>query len=282
MPLNALVLESRLISDLAPNNPGRFYSLLSEADEKLLNAGRWRWTRTLLTLTPNADNQVVLPQDYESIVGARIGDSPTGIGWQELEFYDMGPGLVKVDGCRGQLIDQGLIEMADGNLSFDLEEEEYAGTLIPSVEVNGHLSWSTTGAAAAPDENLWVRVYWNSGAWKLDLYEDEALSASWSSVSTAEVPDGLAWTGTGDLSVTASTGYKRVYKLVDDESPAITALVRYAARPIEKPSDVPRCQSFSALKQTMLSLIYEEANDLERAVAYFSMAMDTLDKQESS
>ncbi len=190
MPLNALTLETRLIDKIAPDDTEAFYEILTQADERLLNLGKWRWTREVLEPTI-VDGLLVLGPDYESIVGCRIGSLAAGVLWQEIEYLEGGPGEIPVQGCKGQLIDQGIQTI--------LGED--------------------------------VRVYRLTG---------------------------------------------------EDVTDTITVLARYKAIELTSPSDFPRCQSFAALKQMMMSVIYEEANDLERSVGYAQMARNTLDDQEAA
>lgn len=198
MPLNALALELRLIDKISPDDTEGFYEILTQADERLLNSGKWRWTRAVLepAITQSViDGEEVgfiyLDETYESIVGCRIGHLAAGVLWQEIEYLEGGPGEIPVQGCKGQLLDQG-VESGSGG-----ERRAYR----------------VTGEAV-----------------------------------------------TGD----------------------ITILARYKAYEITTPDDFPRCQSFPALKQMMMSIVYEENNDLERSVAYAQLARQTLDDQEAA
>jgi hypothetical protein len=178
-------MESRCLSIIAPENTERFYLLLTEADERLLEAGKWAWTRGPIDLIP-VNGVVTLPLGYESIVGCRIGSMAAGVLWQEIEYVEGGPGVIPVEGCQGQLLDQGMV------------------------------------------------------------------------------------------------GEDRVYKCVGAQPDVVVVLARYAPRELTKPEDVPRCQSFSALRSMMMGIIYEEKNDLDRAQGYFQMAMATLNNQETA
>ncbi len=185
--LTALNLEASLLDKLAPGNPEEFYRLLSEADERLLNSGRWAWTRAVLELSAT-DGLIILPAGYRAICGCRIGTRASGVLWQEIEYLEDGPGQIQVEGVNGQLLDQGLRDV-----------------------------------------------------------------------------DGVML---------------RHYVTTSDDITTLTVLARYDAQIIANPSDVPRCQSFSALKQAMMALVFENKNDLERSQGYLQIARDTLDKQE--
>lgn len=108
MPLTAQNLTTGLLSRISPGNTAKFYQMLTEADERLLNMGRWVWTRAVLTL-PVVDGFVTLPAGYKSISGCRVGSVATGVLWQDIEYLEGGPGEINVEGCHGaQLLDQGL------------------------------------------------------------------------------------------------------------------------------------------------------------------------------
>jgi hypothetical protein len=109
MPLTALALETRLLDEITDGDSDRFRELLSEVDERLLEMGKWQWTRGPIDLTP-VDGIVELPEGYSSIVGCKIGSMAAGVLWQEIEYLEGGPGIIPVEGINGQLLDLGLIE----------------------------------------------------------------------------------------------------------------------------------------------------------------------------
>lgn len=192
MPLTVQHLRSRFRDQLANGDDCKFLSLLTEADERLLNMGRWHWTREPITLTPDEDRRVILPDDYESIVGARLGSVPRGVRWQEAEFMEDGPSFLQIEGCTGRLIDQGL----------------------------------------------------------LLLGSDDTLS--------------------------------RVYRISDVETNEVTALARFASREYTDDAQTVLCPSVAALKQMIMSIIYENANDVKVSMDYQGKAKLTLDEHEAA
>ena len=88
---------------------------------RLLEYGRWRWTRTTTTLAHSA-GIIALPTTYSSILGARVGKEPVDIRAEEFEFVPGGVGEVDLGVGSSRLIDQGL--NAEG-----LREYKVAGTL---------------------------------------------------------------------------------------------------------------------------------------------------------
>lgn len=101
-------LRTSLQAQIAPGNDTEFLRLLSEADMRLLEFGRWKWTRGRVTLTPSS-GVVTLPLNFASLLAARVDTYPIGIEEEEYEFNPNGPGEIEVGGGRSvRLIDQGL------------------------------------------------------------------------------------------------------------------------------------------------------------------------------
>lgn len=100
-------LKELFLAKIAPQNDKEFLRLLVEADMRLLEYGRWRWTKTRTTLTP-VDGYVVLPADYSSVLGARIDKFAVDIRDEDYEFVPGGRGEVDLGIGSSRLIDQGL------------------------------------------------------------------------------------------------------------------------------------------------------------------------------
>lgn len=127
MPTVAFLKEN-LQAQIAPGNPEEFLRLLSEADMRLLEWVRFRFTRTRVTLTP-VDGIVVLPADYASILAAQVGGLPVDINDESFEFTAGGVGDVEVGGSGGiMLIDQGIND--DGFRHYKVTGSWSAGTTV--------------------------------------------------------------------------------------------------------------------------------------------------------
>ncbi len=109
MPTLVSELKTRLQSQIAPGNDTEFYRIASEAYERLIESGKWHWTRERQTLAVT-DGIVELPGGYRSIVACRLNEIPKNIKWEESEFYDEGQGEIPIDGCKYLIVDQGLVE----------------------------------------------------------------------------------------------------------------------------------------------------------------------------
>lgn len=101
-------LKASYQAQIAPGDDTEYLRILTEADLRLLEFGKWRWTRGRVSLTP-ASSLVTLPADYASILGARSDQFPLDIRDEEYEFVPEGVGEIEVGGYNGvRLIDQGL------------------------------------------------------------------------------------------------------------------------------------------------------------------------------
>jgi hypothetical protein len=103
-------LKQHTMAQIAPGNPEEFLRLLTEADLRLLEFCKFKWTRTRVTLTP-VDGIVTLPADYAGILGAQVSGMPVDIKDESFEFVAGGVGDVEVGGAGGvMLIDNGFDE----------------------------------------------------------------------------------------------------------------------------------------------------------------------------
>lgn len=105
-------LKTSFQAQIAPGDATEFLRILTEADMRLLEYGRWRWTRGRDTLTP-VSGYVTLPTTYASILGARVGKNAVEIRDEDYEFVPGGVGEVDLGTGHSRLIDQGLVEIAD-------------------------------------------------------------------------------------------------------------------------------------------------------------------------
>jgi len=110
-------LKTQMQDRIAPGDDLGFLRLLTEADMRLLEYGRWRWTRKATTLS-HADGIITLPSMYSSILGARVGKEPVDIRAEEFEYVPGGVGEVDLGVGSSRLIDQGVNE--DGERQYKI------------------------------------------------------------------------------------------------------------------------------------------------------------------
>ena len=123
-------LKTTFQSQIAPGDDSEFLRILTEADIRLLEHGRWRWTRTKVVLTP-VDGIITLPATYAAILGAQVGDYPSDIRAEEYEFAPDGIGDVQVGEGSTRLIDQGL--NGDGLRTYKVSGYISDGTTITAL-----------------------------------------------------------------------------------------------------------------------------------------------------
>ena len=102
-------LKSLFQNQIAPGDSEEFLRILTEADLRLGEFGRWSWTRGVDTLTP-VNGIITLPAAFASILGARVGNGAVDIFDRDYEFTPGGPGEVDLGNGFSRLIDQGLNE----------------------------------------------------------------------------------------------------------------------------------------------------------------------------
>lgn len=288
MPLTALHLESRLLSQIAPGNPEEFYRLLTEADERLLNSGKWRWTRERVVLP--VDNGIVrLPDGYESIVAARLNGIGKNVGWEEREYLEDESSCMCIQGCSAQIQDKGLFNGPADSMTVIIEDLDFSLKVVPTNQIlNGKLIYVSDRSVTSPPppNGDFASIVWTGSAWTAFCYRDGIVCGVYSVNDDTETPfDLVGWSGAliyPPMYSVRDTAIFRSYSISDTSIEEIEVLARFESRTTAAPSDIPVCQSFPALKQAMLSIIYEENNDLERSMGYMSIALDTLNKQESS
>lgn len=106
-------LKGMFQNQISPSDDSEFLRLLTEADMRLLEFGRWGWTRTKATLTP-VEGIITLPTTYASILGARVGKGPVDVFDQDYEFCPGGPGEIDLGHGHSKLIDQGMCSVETG------------------------------------------------------------------------------------------------------------------------------------------------------------------------
>jgi hypothetical protein len=162
-------LKEKLQAQIAPGDDYQFLRLLTEADMRLLEFGRWRWTRVSTTLSHNA-GIITLPTKYSSILGARVGKEPIDIRAEEFEFVPGGVGEVDLGVGSSRLIDQGL--NAEG-----FREYKVAGTLEDTDIVTAMVMYAPATLydpdvvdSSLPDDAVTVTLCPDATALKLMMF----------------------------------------------------------------------------------------------------------------
>ena len=290
MPTAASILETRYQALVAPGNDIEFFRLLTEADERLLFAGRWHWAREPLSLSV-VDGVVMLPDAYHSIVGARINGHSVGVNWQESEWFEGGPGeFIPIEGASSFLVDQGIMEnravsimTISGTLTDGSNPVVFPKLL--STDVAGR--WTSNGGDA-PLSGEWYRFTSSPpDTVAAEKYVDGSGVCGWEGLYVSNPEDAVlaplgSETGTPIISVEFASS--RVFKLTSTNADITTVdvLARYKPAVIDSSDDFALGPLPAALKQMMLSIIFEEANDSGNAEAYRAKAIRDLNEHEAA
>lgn len=266
---------------LAPGDDGAFLQLLNEADAALLNKGKWPWTRRVVELEVE-DGLAELPPQYSSILAVRVGNTPAPSHAQEYEFSDAGPGFVRPEHSgRFRLIDQGLVDApATSPKSLDVVTGAYDSyaifTGLTGVEAHQFV------------EGMQVEVSWNVEVTP-DTYEEikEDVILRFTGPVGGDFGIGFAIPGlssgdviaSGSAVITIPSPSRRLFKVVglDQDNPEpVTVLAQYAPSRLARDTDTPRCTNARALKLAMYAVLYENNNDLRRALTFWQGAEEAL------
>ena len=124
-------LKTQMQAIIAPGNDVEFLRLLQEADIRLLESGKYRWSRKRISLTP-ADGYVTLPSDCFAVLGATMARYPLDIRSEEYEFAPGGAGEIEIGGGESNyLVDQGLDP--DGNRFYKVTGQIKADYTISAL-----------------------------------------------------------------------------------------------------------------------------------------------------
>lgn len=157
--LTVTQLKQKIQPQIAPGNDVEFLRLLQEADDRLLEFGRWRWTRNKIKLTvvdgfmaldvdaPPAISSdsttgaelryVTLAPNYVSLVAAQLADGGSDIKDEEFEFAQGGVGNVKLLDGNVSLIDNGYVDVTAGMTTETRRCYKVAGDIEVGTTITG-------------------------------------------------------------------------------------------------------------------------------------------------
>lgn len=124
MSLPVHVFTERYLAQIAPGDNAGFVRILNEAEERLMETGRWHWCKALVTLVVEDGGRVRLdPSVHRAILGCTVDNGATVIQTRELEFLPGGPGREDpAAGNAGYLIDEGIVVVPDNEGSDSGED----------------------------------------------------------------------------------------------------------------------------------------------------------------
>lgn len=142
-------LKELFQAEIAPGDDEGFLRLLQEAEIRILEAGRWQFTRRRVELTA-VNGIITLDPAYASIIGAQLDSYPASIHAMDFEFTPDGPGEIEVLGGGSlKLIDQGLTDSLE-------RQYKVIGCDSDDIEIVAlvHLAPATLYDPEIPDSDL--------------------------------------------------------------------------------------------------------------------------------
>lgn len=271
-----------------------FRRIANEADDRLLGIGKWVWTRESLQLVPD-QGIITLPEGFDAIAGARYKNRSLVIHSREYPFSQGVSTKITVDPPGDHsLHDRGWHKETGSPSKITI-----VGMIVPNVagdhlyigELDGRPAFSTNGTNVPAVAGLWSIISWTTSEWTIQIYNNGFLSGIWSGPYDVASPDLVpSWDDTfgvsGDID-DILLAYNldipvRTYLMQGgrDIVEAVDCLVAKAPVKLQSVTDYVHCPNPEAIKLAMLSVVYEEANDIERSVAFLQNAVSLLDGRE--
>jgi len=276
---------STLLSEyIKPGGTPTFISRLNQVLDRLYQMGDWKELQAEFEADVSA-GYIVLPPDYESILGARVQDMPVPVHSTSYEYQDRGPGYLErpVGGVYG-LIDKGWVSLLsdlpeDGldNLTFTLVRGAFQSgdniTVLYTTTEHGEVLSSNnltsgTTLTITPQSNI------------TDIGAISFSSLPARVVASSEDVDGndiiYAILPPGD-------GAARYHRYEVPQVPESTeeewvlhVLCKRAFHPLAGNDDLVYLDNIHALKHGLLAVLAEDESDLDRAQVHWELAKKTL------
>jgi hypothetical protein len=156
---------------------------------------------------------------------------------------------------------------------------------------SGRWHWTRKKIELTPDEDFVVALPDEFESIVGCRIDDVAAGVRWEeadfiSGDRASIPvDGCMGviTDLGLLTYGSDENITRLYQVHDSDAQLLYCLVRYEAKDaFEDPADTVLCPIATPLKQMMMAIIYEEANDTNKSLEYKSLATGTLNEHEAA
>lgn len=141
----------------------RLFDIVNEAQETLLNKGKWKGTILTFNFCVNSNACVVWPREIEAIEAIAVCKSPVTIRSQWYEFAASGFGLIDAaDNCFNQLVDRGEVvafdEVVGSNKKLAVYADRTEGTgkyiTLQFYDSNGQWVRSTFNGEVIDGEKL--------------------------------------------------------------------------------------------------------------------------------
>lgn len=286
-------VRQTLHQHVSPDGPNSISvpSRINELGERFFVSGKWKGMLVEVDLDAS-EGYVTLPRRCESILGITVQKMPRTPFGRWYSFSPGGPGEVDLSAYSGPDV---VVDLGDGFCTYkdspyesfrvrikvpnssDLNNGNYV--IVKGLDSNGKAVYDANGSEG-------IRIDLTSA--------QNTTSQYFSSISTIiksptlgyltlwAVDASSAETQIGDYEPgETNISYRRYRVTVADtsETPAVRALCKRRFVPVVSENDEVIPGNMGALKLGLISLKYEDTNDLERANEYFTKALSLLNAE---
>lgn len=285
--------RATLHQHISPDGPAAalVLSRINEVCERFFVSGRWKGMLVEVDLTVT-DDYVTLPRRCESILGVSVEKAPVTPFGRWYSFVPGGPGQIDSSSYSGP--------------DLILDEGDNHPTFIDPPFDSFRLRVKVPNAADRDEGNYLVcrgtdtdgkTVYTSEGeeGYILSMDGAEVTSPEYFTTITsvskpptqgyatlwAVSPDGAEFQIGEYEPGETEIGYRRyrIVRATGSETPSIRALCKRRFIPAVSENDEIIPDNMGALKLGLISLKYEDTNDLERATEYFQRALSLLNAE---
>lgn len=276
-----------MLSAYLPLNDGHsaatsILPMLNQVLARLYNMGNWRALQQEIQLDVSS-GYVCLPEDYESILSARVNDIPIEINGQHYEYQRTGPGLLE----------------RPVSYIFGLTDEGFVPTMsdLPSAGLEDLTFTLIEGTWAADD---FIRVEYVTEDGKI-VYSPTLTGLSTITLTPAKAIisiQSIQYTSMPSR-VTAMDAEDHLYAILmpgdgvceyrrysvpqvpetPDEDWIISAVAKMKFKQLTVNTDIVYLDNVTVLKHSFLAVTAEDNADLERATYHWNIVEQALQKE---
>lgn len=261
----------------------KFADMVTEVVERFHTDGFWVGSKSTFTMAISATGHVTLPIFLESIIDARIDETPRPVKTQRYQFLYDGPGEIDVESSTlGVLSDA-------GRVATEVEFPSTAGQIKLTITNSNDAGKKVRllGYDASGDE---IRGTGSQSGELVTLADPNATSsATFSAIRGIQKPElqgrlivshvGVSDTELADIPSFVTTPVYRRYLVPAVDCDNVIAYCKRRALPVRAEEDYILPGNLSALKQGLYGLNFEEKSDPDRAQYYWGLAKSILNDE---
>ena len=277
---------SDLVTPGDPTNPD-FLDALNEVTERLLQSAVWKDVAATIFLTVNtSEDTISLPPEFESILQVQVNDVTYPVFNASYEFINMGMAYLNKSLCT-PLVDLGdsfgtFVDVPAEPATLQLLAADVLDTTVPiriyGLDENGEIIYDEFGnpgeerlpgfGTPTTTSSIFSRVT----GFRKGLTRS-TLTLSHTSPTTMDVTELQVY-----LPWMTDPTFRR-YSLSTGNTPVVKARCRLRHNLLQMEDQYVLPGNLGAIKNGLMALGYEDANDLERSEVYWAKAEASLDNQ---